>query len=331
MAPPDLFCTIGDATRLKRVNYPGTGNNSQFVYDGYSKLVKISELVSSSVSSIKQFVRINAKRPAEVRDGSSNLISQYFVRGQMDSAVKHFYSRDKNGSVREMTDSSGSISAQYAYDPFGNTEKVSGSTDSDFQFAFYMMHQRSGFYLTQNRTYSTKFGRFLNRDPSGYFGGMNLFGYVGNNPISFIDPGGLRGPAPPPQPDPAPTPGPSPEPVPGPDPGPKPDPTPDPKPAPSPQPIPPDDGAPWPHFPLPLPDIPKPPWWPDRLPWPFPPSFKECEDCCSDNFESNEAQCIKHGGDKINCHRAAFLIYSKCLDECFTDTRSCIPIDCTRK
>jgi hypothetical protein len=34
-------------------------------------------------------------------------------------------------------------------------------------------------------------GRWLNADPSGFAGGINVYGYVGNNPIGRIDPMGL--------------------------------------------------------------------------------------------------------------------------------------------
>jgi hypothetical protein len=41
------------------------------------------------------------------------------------------------------------------------------------------------------RYYHAILGRWINRDPSEESGGMNLYGFVGNEPISFIDDSGL--------------------------------------------------------------------------------------------------------------------------------------------
>lgn len=42
------------------------------------------------------------------------------------------------------------------------------------------------------RYYAPSIGRFINKDPIGFAGGMNLYGYVGNNPTTNIDPLGLQ-------------------------------------------------------------------------------------------------------------------------------------------
>jgi len=43
-----------------------------------------------------------------------------------------------------------------------------------------------------HRYYDAGKGRFINRDPIGAAGGINLYGFVGNNPVTGADPSGLR-------------------------------------------------------------------------------------------------------------------------------------------
>jgi uncharacterized protein RhaS with RHS repeats len=45
----------------------------------------------------------------------------------------------------------------------------------------------------KNRHYDAVAGRFVQRDPAGYDGGMNLYGYANDNPINFVDREGLSG------------------------------------------------------------------------------------------------------------------------------------------
>jgi len=51
--------------------------------------------------------------------------------------------------------------------------------------------QSSGFTYMRNRWYDPQTGRFLTQDPIGLAGGVNLYAYAGNNPISYDDPFGL--------------------------------------------------------------------------------------------------------------------------------------------
>ena len=50
----------------------------------------------------------------------------------------------------------------------------------------------TGLYYCQNRYYDPANGRWLTRDPIGYEGGINLYGYCGGGPVGAVDPWGLK-------------------------------------------------------------------------------------------------------------------------------------------
>ena len=172
-----------------KITYPGTNNFSTFVHDGYGRNVSIVETTAGSVTSTKQFVWSGSDRKEE-RDAAGSLSKKFFGRGQMNSTSKYFYDKDHLGSIREMTDSSGVIQAQYAFDPYGRVSKLTETVASDFGYAGYYIHPRSGLNLTQTRAYSANLGRWISRDSIAELGGINLYGYVGNNPEIFVDPSG---------------------------------------------------------------------------------------------------------------------------------------------
>jgi RHS repeat-associated protein len=145
----------------KQIIAQGSGTNSAFTYDPFGRLVKIIE----PDSTVRQFM-YNGDTLCEERDGSGNVTKQFFDWGETIGGTKYFYNRDQLGSVREMTDSSGNIVAQYTYDAWGRATKLQGSgPDSDFLYAGYFYHKPSGLYITAHRVYSPKLGRWLSRDP----------------------------------------------------------------------------------------------------------------------------------------------------------------------
>jgi RHS repeat-associated protein len=183
--------------RLIQINYPGSGNNSQFVFDGNNENVTIVEQTSGIITATRQFVWANGRR-CEVRDASSSATSQYFPFGQTTSGSNYFYTNDTLTSIRELTDSSGSLQAQYSYNPYGNSVKLQGSLSTDFQFAGYYYHAPSNLNLTMFRGYTPKLGRWLSRDPLAESMPAHAYNYVLNNPVNFrdelgLDKGGLGG------------------------------------------------------------------------------------------------------------------------------------------
>ena len=61
----------------------------------------------------------------------------------------------------------------------------------DFAYTGLFYHQRSGLYFSQTRAYDSGLKRWLNRDPIGEQGGINLYGYVANRATIATDPSGL--------------------------------------------------------------------------------------------------------------------------------------------
>jgi len=167
------------------------GSTSAFKYDGLGRRVSVIETNSgATVTSTKQFVWIGSGM-AEERDATNTVQKRFFAQGEQIGSQSYYYTFDHLGSVREMTDSSGTIVARYDYDPYGRVTLVSGTNLSDFQYAGYYAHATSGLNLTMYRAYDSNTARWLSRDPIGENGGINLYGYVGNDPIYWVDGLGL--------------------------------------------------------------------------------------------------------------------------------------------
>lgn len=107
-----------------------------------------------------------------------------------EGATNFYYARDHLGSIREKTDSTGAIVGRYDYEPWGEQTTLAGTPDT-FGYAGYFVHQPSGLLLTWYRAYDPNLARWISRDPIEEAGGINLYAYVRNNPISQNDPLGL--------------------------------------------------------------------------------------------------------------------------------------------
>jgi RHS repeat-associated protein len=157
-----------------------------FIYDGAGQ--RVQETLNGNI--IKQWVWCGSQ-PCEERDGSGNVTKRFYSQGEQISGASYYFTRDHLGSIREMTDSTGAIRAQYDYDPYGRVTKIAGDLSADFGFTGDYYHAATGLSLTMYRAYDPNLGRWLSRDPIGMSGGINLYGYVRNNPIGRVDPLGL--------------------------------------------------------------------------------------------------------------------------------------------
>lgn len=177
------------ASISKYVTNSATLYTTKFYYDGFSRWCQIVEMSNSVIESTQRFVWCGLRK-CEERSGSDVVTKRFFEQGEQISGNSYYYIRDQSGSVQTMVDANNMIRADYDYDPYGNQTQIQGDLSSDFGFDGYYSHTPSGLSLTVYRAYDPVSGRWLNRDPIGENGGLNLYGYVGNDPINFKDPTG---------------------------------------------------------------------------------------------------------------------------------------------
>ena len=179
------------ANRLVAINYTGFTTRSEFTYDGLSRMVKIVEKTGTTINSTRKFVWVGQEK-CEFRDAADAVTMRIFPQGQHNGTTPYFFTRDHLGSVREVLSGGGTVVARYDYDPFGRSTTIFGTTPTDMNFTGLYRHSKSNLDLAVFRAYDPDLGRWLNRDPIAEKGGLNLYGYVGNDPTQRTDPLGLR-------------------------------------------------------------------------------------------------------------------------------------------
>ncbi|MFZ0413467.1 MAG: RHS repeat-associated core domain-containing protein [Candidatus Acidiferrales bacterium] len=106
------------------------------------------------------------------------------------SGATSYYQADALGSVTSLSNAAGTLVQSYTYDSFGKQTASSGSLTNPFQYTARESDPETGLYYYRARYYDPSTGRFLNEDPTGFKGGINLYGCVGNDPINKTDPDG---------------------------------------------------------------------------------------------------------------------------------------------
>ena len=148
----------------------------------------------------------NGDRVVEEYSNGSRTKS-YAYAGYIDDPVlmedaggnKYYYLKDRQFNVVALTDSSGNIVESYDYSPFGlmrifdsNGVPIAASaTGNILGYQGRAWDAESGLWNYRNRMYSPQLGRFLQRDPSGYQDGINLYAFERNNPLRYLDAMGL--------------------------------------------------------------------------------------------------------------------------------------------
>jgi RHS repeat-associated protein len=105
----------------------------------------------------------------------------------------YFFQNDHLGTPRTVIDENNVVVWEAMWRPFGEALPHEASTIvNNLRFPGQYYDEETGFHQNWHRDYDPSTGRYLEADPIGLRGGLNLYVYANGNPVMMEDPEGLR-------------------------------------------------------------------------------------------------------------------------------------------
>ena len=177
------------------------GTEVRFRYDALGRRIS-----KSGASGSFRYIWDGNEILAEM-DGLGNLLKNYVHGLEIDELLYQenyaadetfYFHTDHLMSTLALTDGAGRLKESFNYDPYGNLIKAKDQNgnslaafSTDYLYTGRQLDSETGIYYNRNRYYDPSLGRFISADPKGEAGGLNLYAYTKNNPLSFRDPLGL--------------------------------------------------------------------------------------------------------------------------------------------
>ena len=170
-----------DALSRRIAKVPASGSPTLYVYDGFNCIAEYTG--STPTLSKTRTWGLDLSGSLQGAGGVGGLLAE-----KQDG--NYFYpTYDGNGNISEYLNIDSLIVAHYEYDPFGNTVVSQGSLAADFNYRFSTkpLDSETGLYYYLYRYYDPLTGRWPSRDPIEERGGVNLYGFAGNDGVVNYD------------------------------------------------------------------------------------------------------------------------------------------------
>ena len=179
---------------LLQVDLPD-GTVIEYIHDPLGR--RIAKKVDGVI--VEKYLWDGLTRLLAVYDGSDALLMRFdYALGRtpismVSGGVTYYFGYDQVGSLRAVSNVSGTLVKRVDYDTFGNVIGDSNPTLAvPFGFAGGLHDRDTGLVRFGYRDYDPDVGRWTAKDPIGFEGGdTDLYGYCLNDPVNLIDPDGL--------------------------------------------------------------------------------------------------------------------------------------------
>jgi RHS repeat-associated protein len=158
--------------------------NTRFVYDGWNLVAELN-----ATNNAPQRTYLWGNDLSGTLDGAGGIGGLVAIRDH-GAGTYHFTCYDGNGNVMALVNAGDqSISAQYEYSPFGELIRATGpmARANPFRFSTKYWDEETGLVYYGYRYYSPMLGRWIGRDTIEEQGGNNLYAFVGNDAVCWID------------------------------------------------------------------------------------------------------------------------------------------------
>ncbi|WP_018414754.1 RHS repeat domain-containing protein [Teredinibacter turnerae] len=105
-------------------------------------------------------------------------------------ANPYYVLADRLGTPKEVFNKNGNVVWGARHELYGKARTSGGGFEFNIRFPGQYFDAESGLHYNYYRYYDPSLGRYIQSDPIGLNGGLNTYGYVGGNPLTYSDPTG---------------------------------------------------------------------------------------------------------------------------------------------